>query len=205
MYTSEPRWHTNWFLSAILNANIDAMVNRYSALLALRVDLYYRKGTPHFLQLDHRQMESDIRMLMETMSRLKPVVGYFWVIEYSQDRRYHAHVVFWLDRHKTQRPYPFAEKAGKYWHDITHQHGYTYRSIFQEHYKSNINRPVYYNDPASIANIRQALSYLAKEEQKNGLFIYGCNEVPPHPERGRPRASGERRQATLIPPIHYGL
>lgn len=205
MYTSESRWHTDWFLSAILNAHIDAMVNRYSALLALRVDLYYRKGTPHFLQPDHRQMESDIRMLMETMSRLKPVVGYFWVIEYSQDRRYHAHAVFWLDRHKTQRPYPFAEKVGKYWHDITHQHGYTYRSIFQGHYKSNINRPVYYNDPASIANIRQALSYLAKEEQKNGLFIYGCNEVPPHPERGRPRASGERRQATLIPPIHYGL
>lgn len=112
MLTSEPRWHTDWFLSAILNAHIDAMVNRYSALLALRTDLYYRKGTSHFLQPDHRQMESDIRTLMEIMSRLRPVVGYFWVIEYAPDRRYHAHVVFWLDRHKTQRPYPFAEKAG---------------------------------------------------------------------------------------------
>ncbi|EKT1612259.1 inovirus-type Gp2 protein [Salmonella enterica] len=206
MLTSEPRWHTDWFLSAILNAHIDAMVNRYSALLALRTDLYYRKGTSHFLQPDHRQMESDIRTLMEIMSRLRPVVGYFWVIEYAPDRRYHAHVVFWLDRHKTQRPYPFAEKAGKYWRDITYQQGSIYRSVFKEHYKANIHRPVYYNDPASIENIRQTLSYLAKEEQKDGFYLYGCNDVPVHSERGRPRASGERRQqATLIPPIRYGL
>lgn len=206
MNTSEPRWHTDWFLSAILNSHIDAMINRYSALLALRIDLYYRKGSSHFLQPNHRQIESDIRMLMNTMTRLKPVVGYFWVIEYTLDRRYHAHTVFWLDRHLTQRPYPFAEKVGEYWYDITHQHGYTYRSSFKEHYKANINRPVYYNDPASIENIRQTLSYLAKEEQKNGFYLYGSNEVPPHPERGRPRASGERRQqAALIPPIRYGL
>ena len=206
MYTSEPRWHTDWFLSAILNAHINAMVDRYSALLALRIDFYYNKGTSRFLQPDHRQLEYDVRVLMETMFRLKPVVGYFWVIENSPERRFHAHTVFWLDRHLTQRPYPFSEKAREYWNDITHQQGHIYRGIFKEHYKANINCPVYYNVPASIGNIRQTLSYLAKEEQKNGFYLYGCNDVPPRSEYGRPRASGERsQQRNLIPPLHYGL
>ncbi|ELB3032812.1 hypothetical protein RHH91_004661, partial [Escherichia coli] len=46
---------------------------------------------------------------------------------------------------------------------------------------------VRHNDPESIDNIRGALHYLAKEEQKDGLCAYGCNEVPERPAAGRPR------------------
>ncbi len=38
-----------------------------------------------------------------------------------------------------------------------------------------------------IDNIRGALHYLAKEEQKDGLCAYGCSEVPERPAAGRPR------------------
>ncbi|HCN2172717.1 TPA: hypothetical protein N6M59_004107, partial [Escherichia coli] len=54
-------------------------------------------------------------------------------------------------------------------------------------YTYNINIPVRHNDPESIDNIRGALHYLAKEEQKDGLCAYGCNEVPERPAAGRPR------------------
>ncbi len=59
--------------------------------------------------------------------------------------------------------------------------------IRYRHYAYNINIPVRHNDPESIDNIRGALHYLAKEEQKDGLCAYGCNEVPERPAAGRPR------------------
>jgi hypothetical protein len=57
----------------------------------------------------------------------------------------------------------------------------------QPHYTYNINIPVRHNEPESIDNIRGALHYLAKEEQKDGLCAYGCSEVPERPAAGRPR------------------
>ncbi|HEA2580626.1 hypothetical protein MLM97_25625, partial [Escherichia coli] len=58
---------------------------------------------------------------------------------------------------------------------------------YQPHYTYNINIPVRHNEPESIDNIRGALHYLAKEEQKDGLCAYGCSEVPERPAAGRPR------------------
>lgn len=135
-------------------------------------------------------LECDLRELMEKMAREKGIVGYFWVIEWTERHGYHAHVVFWLDRQKTQRPYPFAIKASKMWNEITRREGRAYRCEYQAQYPGNIDVPVRYNDPASILNIRRVLSYLAKEEQKDGLCAYGCNDVPPRPASGRPRKSG---------------
>ncbi|MEH8453317.1 hypothetical protein RAH06_08320, partial [Klebsiella pneumoniae] len=37
---------------------------------------------------------------------------------------------------------------------------------------------------------KAVLSYLAKEEQKEGLCAYGCNDVPPRSAAGRPRKPG---------------
>ena len=47
--------------------------------------------------------------------------------------------------------------------------------------RDSINIPVRHNEPESIDNIRGALHYLAKEEQKDGLCAYGCSEVPERP------------------------
>ena len=35
-----------------------------------------------------------------------------------------------------------------------------------------------------------SMSRLAKEEQKDGLCAYGCNDVPPRSAAGRPRKLG---------------
>ncbi|MGM7765156.1 hypothetical protein [Yersinia enterocolitica] len=47
--------------------------------------------------------------------------------------------------------------------------------------------PVRYSDPDSICNIRQVLAYMTKVQQKHGLLLFGCNEVPERPATGRPR------------------
>jgi len=65
--------------------------------------------------------------------------------------------------------------------------GWLHRREFKEHYEANINIPVRYSDPDSIDNIRQVLGYMTKIQQKEGLPLFGCNEVPERPATGRPR------------------
>lgn len=96
------------------------------------------------------------------MMSLRAVVRYFWVIEWTEDHRYHAHAAFWLDGNRTQITYPWAAKAGELWSNITDREGWHHRCEYKEHYRANINIPVRYNDPESIANIRQVLAYMTK-------------------------------------------
>jgi hypothetical protein len=50
-----PKSYTpNWFFTALLDNHINQMMARYSCLRALRMDFFYRKDTPDFLQPDHR-------------------------------------------------------------------------------------------------------------------------------------------------------
>ncbi|OYK54582.1 hypothetical protein CI714_11310, partial [Shigella sonnei] len=53
-----PKSYTpNWFFTALLDNHINQLVARYSRLRALRMDFFYRKDTPDFLQPDHRWLE----------------------------------------------------------------------------------------------------------------------------------------------------
>ncbi|WP_420370614.1 hypothetical protein, partial [Escherichia coli] len=156
------RWEPDWFLQSLLNNHIDKMVERYSCLRAFRTDLFYQDHTAKFFLQDHQQLEWDIRKLMNRMMQLEAVVGFFWVIEWTEDHHYHAHVVFWLDGSKTQNTYTWAQQAGLYWSDITDREGWYHRCEFKEHYEANINIPVRYSDPDSITNIRQVLAYMTK-------------------------------------------
>lgn len=46
-----PKSYTpNWFFTALLDNHINQMMARYSCLRALRMDFFYRKDTPDFLQ-----------------------------------------------------------------------------------------------------------------------------------------------------------
>ena len=185
---NEPLWEPDWFLQSVLNHHIDELVKRYACLRALRVDLFYKKHTSRFCQDSAWQFKQDTRQLMDCMMQQKNVVGYFWVIEWTEDHRYHAHVVFWLDGSRVQKTYLPAQQAGSFWEEITEQEGWFHRCEFKAHYRANIDLPVRYNDPGSIDNIRQVLAYLTKIQQKDGLSLYGCNEVPERPAAGRPRS-----------------
>ncbi|EHK8814634.1 TPA: YagK/YfjJ domain-containing protein [Escherichia coli] len=183
-----PKSYTpNWFFTALLDNHINQLVARYSRLRALRMDFFYRKDTPDFLQPDHRWLELQLRMLLEQVEQFENIVGFFWVIEWTADHGFHAHAVFWLDRQRVKKIYPFAERITECWQSITHNSGSAHRCTYQPHYTYNINIPVRHNDPESIDNIRGALHYLAKEEQKDGLCAYGCSEVSERPAAGRPR------------------
>ena len=180
-------WTPDWFLKSVLDMHINAMVNRYSCLRVIRLDLFYQKNTFKYHHPDHRQMESDVRHLMDEMISMPAVVGFFWVIEWTEDHLFHAHVAFWLDGNKTQKPFFLMEEAGECWRAITEDDGCYYRCEHKPNYEADINIPVRYSDSRNICNIRDVLEYMTKIEQKNTLLMYGCNEVPERPLTGRPR------------------
>ncbi|EAA7899963.1 TPA: inovirus-type Gp2 protein [Salmonella enterica] len=186
---NKPKWEPDWYLESLLNNHINEMVDRYSCLRAIRVDLFYQHHTAKYHLQDHRQLEMDLRVLMARMMQVDVVVGFFWVIEWTEDHHYHAHVVFWLDGKYTQKPFIWAEKARELWALITNGDGWLHRCEFKPHYSANINIPVHYDDADSIANIRKVLAYMTKIQQKHGLLLYGCNEVSARPLTGRPRSS----------------
>ena len=65
-----PKSYTpNWFFTALLDNHINQMMARYSCLRALRMDFFYRKDTPDFLQPDHRWLELQLRMLLEQVEQ----------------------------------------------------------------------------------------------------------------------------------------
>ncbi|HAM5092674.1 TPA: hypothetical protein IBZ92_004196, partial [Escherichia coli] len=41
------------------------------------------------------------------------IVGFFWVIEWTADHGFHAHAVFWIDRQRVKKIYPFAEPEAR--------------------------------------------------------------------------------------------
>lgn len=92
-----PKSYTpNWFFTALLDNHINQLVARYSRLRALRMDFFYRKDTPDFLQPDHRWLELQLRMLLEQVEQFENIVGFFWVIEWTADHGFHALTVFAL-------------------------------------------------------------------------------------------------------------
>ncbi|STI85406.1 Protein of uncharacterised function (DUF3296) [Escherichia coli] len=144
------------------------MMARYSCLRALRMDFFYRKDTPDFLQPDHRWLELQLRMLLEQVEQFENIVGFFWVIEWTADHGFHAHAVFWIDRQRVKKIYPFAERITECWRSITHNSGSAHRCTYQSHYTYNINIPVRHNDPESIDNIRGACIIWQKKNKKTG-------------------------------------
>ncbi|EPQ7466261.1 MULTISPECIES: hypothetical protein [Enterobacteriaceae] len=182
-----PRYTMDWYLLSNINYHIDMMVNRYSCLYSLRFDLCYRRDSYRYMNSTPRTLECEVRVLMAEMEKLPAVVGYFCVMEWTQDHGFHVHAVLWLDGHITQKPFVWAEKASAIWQKITQGEGHLYRCERKESYVADISIPVRYNDAASIGNIRYILSYLAKAEQKEGLCWHYCNEVPARPSAGRPR------------------
>lgn len=116
-----PKSYTpNWFFTALLDNHINQMMARYSCLRALRMDFFYRKDTPDFLQPDHRWLELQLRMLLEQVEQFENIVGFFWVIEWTADHGFHAHVVFWIDRQRVKKIYPFAERIAECWQSTSY-------------------------------------------------------------------------------------
>lgn len=70
-----PNYTSDWFLTSLLRNHTCEMINRYACLRALRVDLFYKCNSFRFQKSDCRQLEYDVRVLMQEMMKKKALLG----------------------------------------------------------------------------------------------------------------------------------
>lgn len=177
----------NGFLLNMINWHLNQLLKRYSKIQAFRIDFNYLPETSRYKENAPDRLQKDMRELTEKMMCIPGVIGHFWVIEWTNTGRIHSHCVFYLNGQKHQKSFRFIEQAGDLWTCITDQQGRHKWSHIEKYYRDDINNLVDHRDKESVHSLRRIISYLAKEEQKDGFLLWGCNEVPEPSGLGKPR------------------
>ncbi|EKN4880113.1 TPA: inovirus-type Gp2 protein [Yersinia enterocolitica] len=182
------KYKMDWFLHSLINSHLNDIIERYSKVIGIRLDFSYNQNSDRYNK-DYNCLQQDLRMLFEQVEKETGIAGFFWVIEYGKDSRFHSHSVVYLDGQKIRKAFPIAERIGALWKEITQGEGKYHRCEYKENYKADINKVINHRDTDYIHGLRYIISYLAKQEQKNGMNIFGSSEVPLPSGLGRPRKS----------------
>ncbi|WP_249538293.1 inovirus-type Gp2 protein, partial [Escherichia coli] len=143
------------------------------------------KDTPSFGHGCKHSMCMEIyRLLSETQSML---AGYYWVMEYTQNKGLHIHFIGYLDGQRHKKSYRISRQLGDIWRRITEGDGYFHLCRAKDKYPVRIDHVIHYSDKSAVDDLRYALSYLAKQDQKEHGIILGRSRLPEKSNRGRPR------------------
>lgn len=146
---------------------IDQLFNDYSKLLVVRLDLYLGKdyadvNTYEYMNAAFERLRNNMRF-----NRLfEHYITYTARIEYGSDRRWHYHVVFFFDGQKVKHDYTLAKLLGKYWINVITDGlgGYHSANMNKDDYPVFAVGMIVHDDLQRIANLKEALKYLVKEE-----------------------------------------
>ncbi|MDU4306828.1 MAG: hypothetical protein E7I24_06570 [Serratia marcescens] len=174
-------------IQRILLTHQDALFERYSKLLMLRVDFAYRRESLSFNRADENQLVAQMTYLMEQCADIPGIVGNAWVMEYTEQHRFHVHAAFYIDGQRHRKIWPFWEEIKYLWEVITEHEGYAHRCEPKSFYRVRGERVVAASDVRGRGGMQYILSYLGKREQRTARPIYQVSSVPVAVRRGRPR------------------
>jgi len=174
---------------------VDALFERYSRLLVLRVDLSYSKENSKTTQA---QAKRDRERLFENARSNKlfgDMVGYIWKLEHGPEKGFHYHMMFFFDGSKVREDVTLARRLGEYWTEvITKGRGLYYNcNAVKFGYKSCGIGRVDHADANLREGLRNAVVYLTKTDlymklQTEGRGMGKGLYPSPKGSRGRPRA-----------------
>lgn len=149
-----------------LDRYVDALFDRYSRLLVLRVDLSYRK---EYSDISLERAVSDRMRLFENAraNRLfSEMVGFIWKLEHGQDKGFHFHVMFFYDGSKVRQDGSIAQQIGRYWSDvITKGKGMYFNCNADKwRYKRCGIGMIAHDDYQLRGGLRDAIAYLTKAD-----------------------------------------
>jgi hypothetical protein len=106
---------------------VDSLLENYSRLLVLRLDLFFLAANGKVVSLSEAQGYF-ARFLnnRRTNSVFDGTVGYIWKFEHGAKRGYHYHLFFFLDGSKAHKDAHRAHLIGKYWSEVTQGNGFFY-------------------------------------------------------------------------------
>ncbi|HCY3149493.1 TPA: inovirus-type Gp2 protein, partial [Escherichia coli] len=144
MYNANPNYEMDFMILKDVNEHMEGLFQRFSKLLPFRIDFAYRKDTPSFGHGCKHSMCMEIyRLLSETQSML---AGYYWVMEYTQNKGLHIHFVGYLDGQRHKNSYQISRQLGDIWRQITEGEGYFHLCRAKDKYPVRIDHVMHYSD-----------------------------------------------------------
>lgn len=155
-----------------LDDRLVELLESYSALLVVRVDLAYVKT------VDIKQIDYDLEKLRKKISRSeygKDTLLLVWALEQGEKKGYHCHVALVFDERKRMGAWSIAQAIGKLWKEITKDDG-SYFNCHDRRYLKQYEEQdmvgigvIYSNVPYQTNKMRSTLSYLAIPEKEQYL------------------------------------
>ncbi len=186
---------------------IDAIFERRSRVLVLRVDLGYSKllaqrSFRESLNFDEvkRHREKLLRLLRRKLPA-KTFLGHAWKLEFGLSKSYHYHCVFFLDGSRLREDVAWARTIGELWVGrATEGRGVYYNcNRAKGNYRACGIGMVEHSDRSMRKNLQKAAVYLTKVEYyiriatEGRARTFGRGEMPKRniKKMGRPRQSPE--------------
>ena len=151
----------------------ELLLEHYSKLAVIRVDLSYREGQRRFIDIiDFRQ---DIRKLLDRLQdrdkHFNGLQGYIYALEQGSQKGYHAHFLFFYDGSRVKFDRHIADCIIDTWKEITEEAGQGYNCNTKQNRKSYQERgndalgSVSRGDSTKITNVLNIVRYFTAPDK----------------------------------------
>ncbi|MFJ3120425.1 inovirus-type Gp2 protein [Pseudomonas protegens] len=158
----------------------DAMVDRYSRTLIIRVNLYYHSWVQARQRVE--QVFDDLSRLIAERERnpiFDHLIGYICAVEQGEDRGYHLHAAFFFNGNKVRGDVYKAQQIGELWERLTRGKGYFNSCNHnKQRYEDKLGIGMILRSDQKIrVHVHRAMSYLVKSAQHLRLKPEGARSL----------------------------
>lgn len=146
---------------------VDALVERNSPLLVLRIDLEYTRSAVRALTID--QVRNDMKRFLNNQRHKKLFSGqrgFIWKLQNRDLRGLHFHVILFLSDAETTQPQILTQQIGEYWMQVTGDRG-CYQDCSKSVYpyqRLGIGK-LNLDDAEKLADLHSVVTYLCERDQ----------------------------------------
>lgn len=159
----------------------ESIIDRYSRILVIRVDLGYLQEFQSRINID--DLYSDLDMLVNRIQNkdgiFKHVIGYAWGLEQGgKSKGYHCHLAVIYDTaHRSGNARYWGDEIIKLWKEITQDYGCGYNCYNRERVaelsaknKLGIGL-IYRRDAHQVENFIEAMNYLTEHDKRTDQYL----------------------------------
>lgn len=158
-----------------LDIYMSQMLNHYSRLLIVRVDLGYSKDTIHLVSIEtfYEHLKKLRELIGKTESCFEELEGNVIALEQGHDRGYHVHLLLMFDGSKRCKDTHIGQLVGEKWQSVTGGLGSYYNCNKLQYKKKQeaLGRlgvgMIHRRNPKEVQNAINASLYLTQPDKEN--------------------------------------
>jgi hypothetical protein len=163
---------------------MEQVIERYSRILVVRVDLAY--PLKHQDQVGIQEFNEDMQVLRTRLRDKDKIfsglIEYAWALEQGKDKGYHCHLLLVYKGHEHQKAYGIAKRIGDIWGNITRGKGCYFNCHDPKYLQqfSDLNRlgigMIYRKDQDQVNNMLNTIKYLVRPEKEDQHLRVKCKK-----------------------------